>query len=204
MALIVPGRLIYLHVPKTAGKWTKSVLRPQLAGAKLFNATNHGNEWARYGHPDFEDVRGLEGFRFAFVRHPVEWWRSYWRHHQVRGGFKNERLELVRLTRAETFDEYVDNVLTRLPGFASRMFARYVGEPGDEVDFIGRHERMKEDLRTALDMAGLDVDAIDLSAPPTNSGGEDTEHFDFSPAQRAALSLAEAEGIERFGYERWH
>jgi hypothetical protein len=204
MAVVLPGKLVYLHVPKTGGKWVKRVLFGGISGARLFRETNHGNQWAKSAHCDLEDLKDVAGFRLAFVRHPADWWRSYWRYQQTHGRFRNESLELVRLVKADTFERYVDNVLERLPGYASRMFSRFVGEPGQEIDFIGKQENLTSDLRTALGLAGFDLSAFDFSASRINEGGTTTEHFEFSPEQRRALSLAESAGIERFGYEPWH
>jgi hypothetical protein len=199
MAVVVPGRFIYLHVPKTGGKWMKLVLDRNFPGAKRITSTTHGNTWARYGHPDLLDVANRREFRFAFVRHPVDWWRSLWRHYARRGW--NMKLELDRTLRDDDFDTFIAHALERLPGYASRMFSRFVGEPGSEIDFIGRQENLEADLRRALELAGVDVSGLDLTIPRANEGGANTAHLQFSAAQRKALTLAEREGMERFGYD---
>jgi hypothetical protein len=197
MALVIPGRLIFVHVPKTGGTWIKKVLRPQIGGA-IYTRTSHGNPWAAAGHPDLRDLEGIEGYRCAFVRHPVDWWLSFWRHRQRRGGSWDMSLELDRAVRAKTIKRYVHHILERMPGFVSMMFAQYAGVPGHEIDFVGRLERFDADIRIALTRAGFDVDALDLTAAPKNVGAVGHE---FTPRQRRAIAEAERAGIERFGYD---
>jgi len=202
MALVIPGRLVFIHVPKTAGTWVKQVLRPQIGGV-IYTRTNHGNPWAKAGHPDLEDLRDIDGFRMAFVRHPVDWWLSFFRHRMRRGSW-NLELELDRSIMTKSIDRYIENILKNQRGFASRMFAEFVGEPGSEIDFIGKQENFGADLRRGLSLAGFDVNALDLSAGRKNSGGKKTAHYRFSADQQRRLSEAEQQGIERFGYEPWH
>lgn len=202
MALVIPGRLVFIHIPKTGGTWVKTNLRPQIGGV-IYTKANHANSWAHHGHPDLKDLRDIEGFRFAFVRHPVDWWLSYWRHRQRRGGRWDLDLQLDRDVKAESIDQYVSNILDRRHGYASRMFSRFVGEPGNEIDFIGKQEGLASHLKRALRLSGYDARKIKFGKGRRNEGAvvaEDT----FSDEQRRALSRAEFEGIERFGYEPWH
>lgn len=203
MALIVPGRLVFMHVPKTGGTWIKTVLRSQIGGV-IYTKTNHGNPWAKAGHPDLEDVKDIDGFRIGFVRHPVDWWLSFWRHRQRRGGKWNLELQLDRDVMSKSFDQYVRNILDKRPGYASRMFSEFVGDPGNEIDFIGKQENLIPDLKRALKRAGYDPRKLTFGEGRKNAGGKKTAHYRFNYEQRRALSQAEVEGIDRFGYERWH
>jgi len=198
MALILPGHFLYLHVPKTGGKWTKNVLRRNYPGARLLNESTHGNVWAKRGHCDLQDVGHMEPFRFAFVRHPVDFWRSFWRFrmkHTWQPGH-----EIDSRCMDNDFDAYVEKVLANLPGYASQMFARFVGPVEDEIEYIGRQETLVEDLREALTRAGVWHDGVDLSFGRVNAGQDATAGVAFTPQQWAALSDAESEGMERYGY----
>ena len=198
MALIVPGKFVFLHIPKTGGRWTKAVLKQRFPDARVVRKTTHGNPWARYGHPDLEDLYRYKTFRFAFVRHPVDWWRSFWRY-RMRTKWQPDH-EIDSQCMDDNFDTYVEKVLANMPGYVSEMFTRFVGERSSEIEFVGKQERLVEDLMVALRMSGNPVDRILLEFPPTNASPAATDHVNFTRAQRAALSAAERDGIKRFGY----
>ena len=103
------------------------------------------------------------------------------------------------MCRDDDFGAFCDNVVERLPGYASRMYARFVGESGHEIDFIGKQERLGKDFLKAMRLAGMDTSGLDVSLAPINAGLQQT-HVKFSKAHLAALAVAEREGMERFGY----
>ncbi len=198
MALVLPGKFLFLHVPKTGGKWVKYVLHRAFPESTMLRRTNHGNRWAHFGHGDLEDVADREEFRFAFVRHPVDFWRSYYRYRARTKWEPNHEIDSLCMDHG--FDKYIDNVLKNLNGYASRMYSRYVGEPGSEIDFIGKQENLIKDLSKALMLAGMDPAQVDLNSRPKNTGAPATEDIGFTAEQYTDLAEAEREGIERFGY----
>jgi len=101
----------------------------------------------------------------------------------------------------DDFDGFVEKVLVNLPGYASRMYERFVGPPDAEIDFIGRQERLVDDLRTALQQAGVYSDAVNLEFDRVNAGRDNTAHVRFTPTQYDALAAAERRGMDRFGYQ---
>jgi len=196
MALILPGRFVFLHVPKTGGNWVRRVLETNFEGVELDLDTVNGNPWAPYGHNDLADVGHRAPFRFAFVRHPVDFWRSFWRY-RMRKGWQSGH-EIDSRCADDDFDRYVDKVVSNLPGYASRMFSRFVGDPVDEIEFIGKQESLAEDLSAALRLCGCGLPATAFDGAPKNASADGAA--DFTVEQRTALSFAEREGIERFGY----
>jgi hypothetical protein len=78
MATLITPRMLFLHLPKTGGSWATAAMlaagvpavRPE---ALPFHATRR--ESSAYG----------DRFTFAFVRHPLEYWRSYWAYRMREG-----------------------------------------------------------------------------------------------------------------------
>src|SRR5687768_757984 len=65
----------FLHVPKTGGNWVATVLK------ELFpTAQRIGKIHATRKQADRADL-----FTFAFVRHPLTWYQSYFSYKQRRG-----------------------------------------------------------------------------------------------------------------------
>jgi len=63
---------VFLHVPKTGGKWVK---------AAVANAGLEFTEWNAHGdiHNDLSYCPHRDRFVFAFVREPLSLYQSYWR-----------------------------------------------------------------------------------------------------------------------------
>jgi hypothetical protein len=149
-------------------------------------------------HADLADSRDYaDRFTFAFVRHPLAFWRSYWGY-RVREGWDPDN-HIDRQAASPDFEQFINRVIEFAPGEAGATFERFVGPPGDEIDFVGRHERLADDLVAALRSAGEGFDESALRAHPQAN----TSDYDKAPAvytRRTAERLAECERatIERF------
>ena len=75
--LLMP-RSCFLHVPKTGGSWVRKAIKSTVTGWR--ELIPDGNM-----HLPLAEIpeRGL--FRFAFVRHPVEVYRSLWQYKMTVG-----------------------------------------------------------------------------------------------------------------------
>jgi len=137
-------------------------------------------------------------FVFAFVRHPLALYRSYWR-------FKIGRAWDVRNPfdmdcAADTFPAFVENVVSKYPAWCSSMFEDYVGPPERPIDFIGHFESLADDLVRALRSAGESFDESALrTTPPVNA----SHSYDavWTPALVDAVVKSEERALQRFGYE---
>jgi hypothetical protein len=81
------------------------------------------------------------------------------------------------------------------------MFEAYVGSPGSEIEFIGRQERLLDDLVTSLRQAGeqFDENAI-RNLEPANVSDRVRFPAALTHEAREALLWSERETLERFGY----
>ena len=123
-------------------------------------------------HTSPDEIRHEPAFRerdscFAMVRHPLTWYQSMWAHRMDEqwtpvddpGWFTPRWIEtFAQLTncQSDVFEEFVTRCLDRFPdGFVSGLYDAYT----DGCTFVGRHERLLEDLETALTPAGESFDA---------------------------------------------
>lgn len=136
-------------------------------------------------------------FTIAIVRHPLELWRSYWAHRNRTGWLEDHPID--RLAASESLDGFARRLVEVAPGHTGALYRKFVGPPGREIDFICRHERLADDLCTALSLAGEPFDEHALRAhPPVNTSEYSSRSALFSRQTAALLAQSEREAIERF------
>ena len=107
---------------------------------------------------------------FGFVRHPITWYESYWRH-RLSTGWDDAAL-LDRECGANDYRVFVENVITKLrPGHLGRTFEAMLGTDYSGCSFIGRFENLTADLVSALSFFGepLSIKKL-LAVRPKNVG----------------------------------
>ncbi|MDP1569141.1 MAG: hypothetical protein Q8L86_03985 [Vicinamibacterales bacterium] len=209
MATLLKCGGLFLHVPKTGGNWVRDVLDAhdlvyahiggkhagprQLAPLERLLQVPH-----RYDRPN----RPL--FKFCFVRHPLRWYESWYRMNVARGWPTwdedeeawNPSVELNGLG-APDFTRFIENVLTRRPGFVSDLFDYYAGD----AHFVGRQETMAEDLAAVFATLGIALPAASLRRR-ARVNVSDEASVSLAPALRQDVEASERRGYERYGYTR--
>jgi hypothetical protein len=190
MASLIGERIRFLHVPKTGGSWaTQAMFAAGVRADRPADVPFHGAL--------AETTAYADRFTFACVRHPLELWRSYWAYRNRTGWVDDHPLD--RWVASADLNEFAIRLVEAAPGHTSDEYERFVGPPGQEIDYICRHERLTDDLCTALKLAGETFDERALRAQsPIN-----TSDYGPSPARytrHTAELLAESErrAIERF------
>jgi hypothetical protein len=189
MPWFVTSRVRFLHVPKTGGTWATYAM----AGAGVPALRPEPSP----AHANLAESRTYDDlFTFAFVRHPLEFWRSYWAY-RVRTGWDDNPLD--REAGSENFEAFIEGVLAIAPGHASRLFEQFVGPPEAEITFIGRHEHLADDVCLALRIAGEPFDEALLRSHPKRLVSDYSAPGSLYPASLARrLADAEQIAIERF------
>jgi len=163
-----------------------------------------GEDWhAMMGHASPLQLHISDRFRFAFVRHPLSFYQSYWCF-KMRTGWTSELTFDVQ-HRSEDFATFVRSVLKANPrGWLTLMYTRSLGEHFDAVEYIGRTERLADDLVCALTLAGetFDEDALRSTSAENvaSKHPEWAERCQYSDALRAEVCGVEHRIMEHFGY----
>lgn len=169
MGVCLPNS-VFFHIPKTGGSWVQRSLENTFG--KKAEKLNANVGW-------HDDINGIHipksklktnKFSFTFVRHPLSWYKSYWKFNYDRFGEFPEKSGnikwdspiniLVDYCGSTDFNQFIDNVICAFPdGYYHKVVRENEG-----VDFVGRQENLYFDLCDALDMAGEDyVDKCFLS-----------------------------------------
>jgi hypothetical protein len=196
---MVTARTLFLHVPKTGGTWVTGAVLASGVPATAPDAPHYAAAYSATGHASLADVPEFaDRFRVAFVRHPLDWWRSYWGH-RMREGVWHEDEELDRLAGHEDFNEFVRRVIEHAPYRLGSMYDNFVGTPAHEVEFVGRFEHLVDDLCIALRLSGETFDEAVLRAfPPKNVNDYARFPAFYEPEVALALARSEHRAIERF------
>ena len=190
MASLITDRMRFLHLPKTGGTWVTQAI--WAAGVDAVRPPSMPF------HADLAETAAYDGrFTFACVRHPLEFWRSYWAY-RMRDGWHPES-EIDAAAASPDLNEFARRVAASLPGAAGALYEAFVGAPGAEIDFIGRHERLADDVCTALRLAGEPFDERALRRhPAVNTSEYSGAAAWFEPDVARALARSERAAIERF------
>jgi hypothetical protein len=229
MSLLLTDDSVFLHIPKTGGTWVTRVLRE--AGLVRFRFSHkHADleRTLRFGHYyRFQYLkRTLRGglrlearvrgaYKFCFVRHPVAWYRSFfkymqrldWKRHGGIGGDPWHPNAPLYDLRADSFAGFVERIQQACPGYVSGLYRSFTEGTGPEgiggVDFVGQQERLNHDLVHVLRHLDLPFDeARVLERKKENVSGVPAKApLELPPSLAAEVAKTDAWAFERYGYE---
>lgn len=195
MPLVTAAGTGFLHLPKTGGTWVRYAL------ARV------GVSWRDEGrqHADHaEAVRACSAARyFTLVRHPLDWYASYWCMRMSEGwAGGGYNWLLPRACASASFAVFVRLAALLSPGFLAGVYARYAA-PGVRVY---RTEDLPGALPAALRDAGESFDERDLPAQERMNRGASLPGMAalcrYDAGTAAAVYESEAAVMERYGYAR--
>ena len=179
MRYIEDTNQLFLHIPKTAGVAIESRIDSKWPENRVWKL-RHRWEGIPGRHVRRQDLRKYKkGFKweaganaFCFVRHPIQWYISCWRHlHQMtkrRARRGSNLADMFRWYRwhpqewlgqilSSDFDVWIDRVAADQPGFLSNLYEDYIGldQPIPHVQYVGRMETLTADVDHLLEIPKL-------------------------------------------------
>lgn len=188
MAVILKNSVI-LHIPKTGGNYVREVLdhnkipyyttgrHPCILSQNLFNR-EISSHCIPHGHECFEG----RVHKLVFVRHPLEWYRSYWSFRVMNkpGNEGAKEIEYWRtsdvdigyhgyakvdeITHDDNFELWINNILRE---FKFGPYSKFVSYYCAFASVIGKTENLKEHLATFLHKYE-GVSELDFNIPLAN------------------------------------
>jgi hypothetical protein len=196
MPTFLTDKMVFIHVPKTGGTWVTQAV--QAAGVTPYGPDPLGDQhYSAHGHADLADAGADGRLSVAFVRHPLDWWRSYWGH-RMRAGWESDHA-IDSVAASDDFNEFVERVVEHHPGHFDGIVERFVGYPTPVVDFVGRFEHLLQDTFRALQLSGEQFSPRALQGHPRENAN-DYSRFPalYRPDLAIRLAAAEHRTIERF------
>ena len=191
MALLLPNS-IFFHAGRTAGHYVRQVIHEMKIPAYEIGEFH---DWPSNIKLDELDSERLY---FCFVRHPLEWLRSYWCHEMQFGWSQNVFAEKLK---SDSFAEFLCNAIEAYPdGPVLEAFYPFISQCQE----VGRQEDLESDLLKILTKAKENVTPSVLKDAGVISVEIDPEIRKCATAPKDLLEkLLEVESkfCRQFGYE---
>ncbi len=226
MALVLKNDAVFLHIPKTGGKWVTSVLeemdlvRQKIAPRQKhldidhFFAYRSCQCWNRmtgaFRRGNGSGSRKKDGFMFCFVRHPLSWYESWFRYmSQPSRNWQNwgdqcdpgnwHPNAILNGTGSSDFNRFIENVLHRRPGYVTELFGWYTKPP---MNFIGKQENLVDDLIEVLDLMNIDYDEDFIrNYKKIGVSPDPANKIIWNEKLKQEIERVEYAGMVRYGYE---
>jgi len=172
------NKSIFYHIPRTGGTFVKNATRQALTNIEGSYGRSRGDYEVEKNETEYwrfflahvlqlkrehrtqwevsKEDRNL--FSFAFVREPFSWYKSFWAFRERANRNNNNWRPGFPLDFAwdPDFEKFIKNSLTMFPNFVTILYQCYLGKDGNDLDFVGKQESLREDLIKALTLAGED------------------------------------------------
>lgn len=163
MTLLLPNS-VFIHIPKTGGTWVRQALEDaDLSIATILSRDrkeSYNNTIDSWHNVPTWDIRYQERpNRFCFVRHPAEWYRSYWAFRMWKKNWNVVENDFDFWCAAGNFEEFIEKVLHHYSGYLTQMHAYFA----DHCTFVGKSENLPTDLLTVLDLFEEKYDPRDIA-----------------------------------------
>lgn len=195
-------KIVFYHIPKTGGIWAKEAMKKagitlsERRDFKFKQGLTHRSCWHRT-HLTPENFESIDLFSFCFIRHPVQWYKSFWgfrRRHRLRRPHKILiRQDPLEYNWSKDFNRFLSNMLDEFPdGYLTGLFKMFTSH----VNFVGKQENLVDDLVTALKTAGENFDEKKLRATEPKNVGQMSP--DINSGLHERLLKSESEIIEKY------
>lgn len=180
-----------LHIPKCGGVWVASAIQ---------SVTNIKWQPYRLQHDDMSAMQHPDVLHtLVFVRHPVTWYRSYWRYRMQQnlvGPWPSfdQPPKVIDACGDPNFDTFIENCLNRCPGYVSKMFEKF-----GSANIIGQQESLKYDLIDALTAVGESFNEYQIMEHPRQNTSTSVQ-VKWSPRLWDRMLDAESGAMEKYGY----
>lgn len=198
---ILNANALFLHIPKTGGTWIEHATHAAGIEMQAAPALKH----VTWRHSLVNQYLNKYSFIFAFVRHPLTWYESWWkfqtwlkwRDHEP--GVWHPQGILAKCA-SDDFSEFIDNCIKHEPAYVTRMYEWYLGPQGAEfVSFVGRYEHLADDLVRVFNTLSVTFDEDTLRAQaPVNVSESPFGKPAWDEGLRAKILQLEGPAIRRF------
>ncbi|MAH46489.1 hypothetical protein CMI37_11695 [Candidatus Pacearchaeota archaeon] len=195
MALLLKNS-IFIHIPKTGGSWVRQATRRSGIVTNEIHYRNSEKKPEHWQHCTPADLNCEGRFTFCFVRHPLDWYASFWAYRKRLGLLTDH--ELDQIIHTYSFPKYIEIILDKYPsGYVSTMYKKYT-----YVDYVGRNENLVEDLIKALQLGNEQFNEEVIRKFPRANASASIDPWkklvEYPPELRERVCEVESDAIKRY------
>ena len=148
---LVTDKMIFLHIPKTGGSYTRAIISSLSLG---HNEISDFHAWFNKIPNNIIDSMPDGSLIWGLVRHPVTWYQSRWAHRCANGWCPENSFDYDCVSN--DFNKFVNNCLDMHPeGWLSQKYTKYFsGIPHRFKEYIGKYEDLDNSIKHALIESG--------------------------------------------------
>lgn len=221
MAILLKNGAVFLHIPKTGGKWVIAALKE--IDLIKFNFSHNHSDMERtvnfHTHFPWHFIRQTikhgyylpkvrKAFKFCFVRHPLKYYESYYKFAMQLGWpatmgkmpGKNDwhPNSPLYMEKPKNFNEFIRKIIKKHPGYVTELYSSYTSP---NIDFIGKTENLVEDLIKVLKLMDVSFDEeIVRNFPPQNVSKNPPEKIVWDEELKKEVLKLEYAAFVRYGY----
>jgi chondroitin 4-sulfotransferase 11 len=153
-------KFAFIHIPKTAGTSIKNLLLPYANKDQIkFDGENVTDLNGFKPHKIFtyeDSLKYKDYFKFCFVRNPFERYVSLWKFLLNR---PNNEINKENMS----FEKFVDFIVSRKTVHSLLQVEYFLAnQTVSHVDFVGRYENLKDDVKKLLEFLKIEESADNL------------------------------------------
>ena len=224
MSVMLKNGSVFLHIPKTGGKWIENAL-DELSLKKYKFSHNHADmdrtvnfagHYPTYfmrkivKHGPFVHRNIRDAFKFCFVRHPLKYYESYFKYAWSLDWPEFPGLDVHSKTDKwhpnsvlfdigdKDFNQFIRNVIKKRPGYVTELYGSFATP---DIDFIGKTENLVEDFINVLHLMKVDFDeqyVRDLK--PVNVSKKPSNPIKWDPKLKEEILKIEYPALVKYGY----
>lgn len=198
MGAVLKNGNIFLHIPKTGGNWVISILQERKLIFDILKSK----------HMQMKHI-GLkrQNFIFAFVRHPVTWYESWYRYQMANDwkqwqGFDGyvHPCEELNDCADNDFNKFIGNVIDKHPGFLTNMYELFT----KDCKFIGKQETMRIDMIKIFKRMKTKANVKYIKKLKKENVSKLIYETDWNFTLKQQIQELEKSIMERYKYERFY
>jgi hypothetical protein len=210
MALLIDGKLLFIHTPRGGGEWFGKALRNMGVNETYRIGDKHSH--GCYTREIFDLLKNPDIKSMTTIRHPAEWYKSHWELRTYRtdtiqnwGLYEKDFMwhptwDLDNECKSFDFEDFINKCVDKFPSYLSRLYDDYTRKPPvGTLDYIILTKNLEKEIPDIFEENDMNFDLENfLNTPSHNSFKNDNIKYSVDLINKILQS--EKRCIEKFNF----